>query len=96
VITSRNYDYLLGGKDNFKADREVGDGLIAAIPSAPAQARENRAFLGRAVRHLAAQAGRQAGRQFLDVGTGIPAVGNTHEVAEAAAPDSRIVNFRGR
>ena len=86
--SARVYNYLLGGKDNFKADREVGDGLIAAIPSAPLQARENRAFLGRAVRYLAGQAGI---RQFLDIGTGIPAAGNTHEVAQAAAPDSRIV-----
>ena len=86
--SARVYNYLLGGKDNFRADREVGDGLIAAIPSAPVQARENRAFLGRAVRYLAGQAGI---RQFLDIGTGIPAAGNTHEVAQAAAPDSRIV-----
>jgi hypothetical protein len=86
--SARVYNYLLGGKDNFKADREVGDGLIAAIPSAPVQARQNRAFLGRAVRYLAEQAGI---RQFLDIGTGIPAAGNTHEVAQAAAPDSRIV-----
>ena len=86
--SARVYDYLLGGKDNFAADREVGNGLIAAIPSAPVQARENRAFLGRAVRYLAEQAGI---RQFLDIGTGIPAAGNTHEVAQAAAPDSRVV-----
>jgi hypothetical protein len=86
--SARVYDYLLGGKDNFRADREGGDGLIAALPSAPVQARENRAFLGRAIRYLAGQAGI---RQFLDIGTGIPAVGNTHEVAQAAAPDSRIV-----
>ena len=86
--SARVYNYLLGGKDHFKADREVGDGLIAAIPSAPVQARQNRAFLGRAVRYLAEQAGI---RQFLDIGTGIPAADNTHEVAQAAAPDSRIV-----
>jgi S-adenosyl methyltransferase len=86
--SARVYNYLLGGKDNFKADREVGDGLIAAIPSAPVQARQNRAFLGRAVRYLAREAGI---RQFLDIGTGIPAAGNTHEVAQAVAPDSRIV-----
>jgi S-adenosyl methyltransferase len=72
----------LGGKDNFTADREVGDGLIAAIPPAPVQARQNRALLGRAVGYPAGQAGT---RQFLDIGTGIPAIGNTHEVAQAAA-----------
>jgi hypothetical protein len=86
--SARVYDYLLGGEDNFAADREVGDAIIAAIPSAPLLARENRAFLGRAVRYLAREAGV---RQFLDIGTGIPAAGNTHEVAQAVAPDSRIV-----
>jgi len=86
--SARVYNYLLGGKDNFAADREVGDAIIAAIPSAPLLARENRAFLGRAVRYLAREAGI---RQFLDIGTGIPGAGNTHEVAQAVAPDSRIV-----
>jgi hypothetical protein len=86
--TARVYNYWLGGKDNFAADREVGDAVIAAIPSAPLLARQNRAFLGRAVHYLAMEAGI---RQFLDIGTGIPAAGNTHEVAQAAAPDSRIV-----
>jgi hypothetical protein len=86
--SARVYDYYLGGKDNFAADREVGDAIIAAIPSAPLQARDNRAFLGRAVHYLAREAGI---RQFLDIGTGIPTAGNTHEVAQAVAPDSRIV-----
>ena len=86
--TARVYDYWLGGKDNFAADREVGDAIMAAIPSAPLLARENRAFLRRAVRYLAGEAGI---RQFLDIGTGIPTAGNTHEVAQAVAPDSRIV-----
>ena len=86
--SARVYDYWLGGKDNFAADREVGDAIIAAIPSAPLLARDNRAFLGRAVRYLAGEAGI---RQFLDIGTGIPAAGNTHEVAQATAPDSRVV-----
>ena len=86
--SARVYDYWLGGKDNFAADREVGDAIIAAIPSAPLLARDNRAFLGRAIRYLAREAGV---RQFLDIGTGIPAAGNTHEVAQAAAPDSRVV-----
>jgi hypothetical protein len=75
-------------KDNFKADREVGNRLIAAAQSAPVQTRENRAFPGRAVRYLAEQAGI---RQFLDIGTRILALGNTHEVAQATASDSRIV-----
>jgi hypothetical protein len=86
--SARVYDYWLGGKDNFAADREVGDAIIAAIPSVPLLARDNRAFLGRAVRYLAREAGI---RQFLDIGTGIPTAGNTHEVAQAVAPDSRIV-----
>jgi hypothetical protein len=85
---ARVYDYWLGGKDNFAADRKVGDSVMAAIPSAPLLARQNRAFLGRAVHYLAAEAGI---RQFLDIGTGIPTAGNTHEVAQAAAPDARVV-----
>jgi hypothetical protein len=86
--SARVYDYWLGGKDNFAADREVGDAVIAAIPSTPFLARANRAFLGHAVRYLAEEAGI---RQFLDIGTGIPTAGNTHEVAQAAAPGSRVV-----
>ena len=85
---ARVYNYWLGGKDNFAADRKVGDSVMAAIPSAPLLARDNRAFLGRAVHYLAAEAGI---RQFLDIGTGIPTAGNTHEVAQAAAPDARVV-----
>ena len=85
---ARVYDYWLGGKDNFAADRKVGDSVMAAIPSAPLLARDNRALLGRAVHYLAAEAGI---RQFLDIGTGIPTAGNTHEVAQAAAPDARVV-----
>jgi hypothetical protein len=86
--SARVYDYWLGGKDNFAADRALGDAIIAAMPSTRFAARANRAFLGRAVRYLAAEAGI---RQFLDIGTGIPAAGNTHEVAQTAAPDSRVV-----
>jgi hypothetical protein len=85
---ARIYDYLLGGKDNYAADRKAGDALIAAYPTMVDLARANRAFLGRAVRFLAAEAGI---RQFLDIGTGIPAAGNTHQVAQEAAPDSRVV-----
>src|SRR5215470_15867157 len=79
---ARVYNYWLGGKDNFAADREAGDRAIAAYPGIVRAARANRAFLARAVRYLAAEAGI---RQFLDVGTGIPAAGNTHEVAQAVA-----------
>ena len=85
---ARVYDYLLGGKDNFGADRALGDAVARAMPSARKMVRANRAFLGRAVRYLVAEAGV---RQFLDVGTGIPTAGNTHEVAQATAPESRIV-----
>jgi hypothetical protein len=85
---ARVYDYMLGGKDNFAADRALADAVTAAMPSAPFMARANRAFLGRAVRYLTKEAGI---RQFLDIGTGIPAAGNTHEVAQAVAPESRVV-----
>jgi hypothetical protein len=86
--TARVYNYWLGGRENFAADRALGDAMIAAMPATRFAARANRAFLGRAVRYLAAEAGI---RQFLDIGCGIPAAGNTHEVAQAAAPDSRVV-----
>ncbi len=85
---ARVYDYFLGGKDNFAADRALGDALTAQIPSAPYSARANRAFLGRAVRYLVNERGI---RQFLDIGTGIPSAGNTHEVAQALAPDTRAL-----
>jgi S-adenosyl methyltransferase len=85
---ARVYDYWLGGKDNYAADRALGDAVIAAMPSTRSSARANRAFLGRAVRYLVAEAGIS---QFLDIGTGIPTAGNTHEVAQAAAPQARIV-----
>jgi hypothetical protein len=85
---ARRYNYWLGGKDNFAADRESGDLLAKSYPAARIAARANRAFLGRAVRHLAGKAGV---RQFLDIGTGLPTAGNTHEVAQRIAPSSRIV-----
>jgi hypothetical protein len=85
---ARIYDYWLGGKDNFAADREAGDQAIAAYPAILRGVRAQRAFLARAVRYLAIAAGV---RQFLDVGTGIPTANNTHEVALAAAPDARVV-----
>jgi hypothetical protein len=85
---ARIYDYWLGGKDNFKVDREAAEEMIQAFPGIVAGVRMNRAFLGRAIHYLAAEAGI---RQFLDIGTGLPSANNTHEVAQRAAPDSRIV-----
>src|SRR5580704_5066710 len=85
---ARIYDYLLGGKDNYAADRAAVDAVLKIAPEMGFTARANRAFLGRAVRYLAAEEGI---RQFLDIGTGIPTAGNTHHVAQAAAPDSRVV-----
>ena len=86
--SARIYDYLLGGKDNFTADREVAEADLRANPASRVGPRQNRAFLCRAVRYLAAEAGI---RQFLDVGTGIPTSPNTHEVAQGVAPGCRIV-----
>jgi len=85
---ARIYDYWLGGKDNFQVDREAAEEMIQAFPGIVAGVRMNRAFLGRAIHHLAADAGI---RQFLDIGTGLPSSNNTHEVAQRAAPESRIV-----
>jgi hypothetical protein len=85
---ARVYDYWLGGKDNFAADRKLAEQFKAADPAVIAGVRSNRAFLGRAVHFLAADAGI---RQFLDIGTGIPASNNTHEVAQRAAPAARVV-----
>ena len=85
---ARVYDYWLGGENNFPADREAGDRVLAAAPGLRERVRANRAFLVRAVRYLAAEAGID---QFLDIGTGIPSANNTHEVALAAEPGSRIV-----
>jgi len=86
--TARVWNYWLGGKDNFPADREAGDQVRALIPEIVDSARADRAFLGRVVRFLVNEAGI---RQFLDIGTGIPTANNTHQVAQAAAPESRIV-----
>jgi len=85
---ARVYNYWLGGKDHFAADRELAERFIKADPEVIAGVRANRAFLGRAVHFLAAKARL---RQFLDIGTGIPTANNTHEVAQRAAPDSRVV-----
>ncbi|TDQ04322.1 SAM-dependent methyltransferase [Labedaea rhizosphaerae] len=84
---ARVYDYFLGGTANWAIDRELGDRLISRVPIIRDIAVANRMFLNRAVRYLA-----KAGvRQFLDIGSGVPTVGNTHEVADEIAPDSRVV-----
>jgi len=85
---ARVYDYWLGGKDNFAADRAAAEQAIRDCPDIVPTARANRSFLARVVRYLAADAGI---RQFLDIGTGIPTENNTHEVAQAIAPGSRVV-----
>ena len=85
---ARVYNYWLGGKDHFAADRELAERFIKADPEVIAGVRANRAFLGRAVHYLATKARL---RQFLDIGTGIPTANNTHEVAQRAAPESRVV-----
>ncbi|GAA4608818.1 hypothetical protein BJY16_007027 [Actinoplanes octamycinicus] len=84
---ARRYNYLLGGKDNFAADRASAEAIEAAMPTIRLAALENRAFLQRAVRFLA----ERGIRQFLDIGTGIPSADNTHEVAQRIDPASRIV-----
>jgi SAM-dependent methyltransferase len=86
--SARVYDYLIGGKNHFEADREAARSLMAVLPAGNIGPRENRAFLGRAVGYLAAEAGV---RQFLDIGTGLPTTSNVHEVAQAIAPSARIV-----
>jgi S-adenosyl methyltransferase len=83
---ARVYDYWLGGTHNFLADQDAGRAVIAADPNMRDMARANRAFLGRAVRFLATQ----GIRQYLDIGSGIPTQGNVHEIAQQAAPGSRV------
>ena len=78
---ARMYDYFLGGKNNFAVDRETAEKALQSWGTVRTAARENRAFLGRAVRFLVAEAGI---RQFLDIGTGLPTANNVHEVAQAA------------
>jgi trans-aconitate methyltransferase len=85
---ARVYDYWLGGKDNFAADRAMGERTLQAYPNLVYSVRANRAFLTRTVRFLVGEAGI---RQFLDIGTGIPTANNTHEVAQRIAPEARIV-----
>src|SRR5579863_3792824 len=86
--SARMYDYYLGGKNHFAADRETAEKGLASWRAGRTAARENRAFLGRAVRFLVAEAGI---RQFLDIGTGLPTTNNVHEVAQELAPSARIV-----
>ncbi|GAA4976734.1 O-methyltransferase involved in polyketide biosynthesis [Nonomuraea thailandensis] len=84
---ARIYDYLLGGKDHFAADRQAAEAVLQSVPNARQSARANRAFLSRAVRALV-----EAGvRQFLDIGAGLPTQENVHQVAQRAAPNSRVV-----
>jgi hypothetical protein len=85
---ARVYNYWLGGKDNYAADREAAEQVIAAYPVIHTSVRAQRAFLGRAVHYLVTDGGV---RQFLDIGTGLPSANNTHEVAQREAPESRIV-----
>lgn len=84
----RIWNYWLGGKDNFVVDREAGDAFVAMYPPIVDVARGSRGFLQRAVTHLATKEGI---RQFLDIGTGLPTVNNTHEVAQSVAPETRVV-----
>jgi hypothetical protein len=85
---ARIYDYVLGGKDNFAADREAAQRLLAALPDIAGVVRDNRSFIGRVVRFLAGEAGI---RQFLDLGAGLPTQSCVHEMAQAVAPDARVV-----
>ena len=86
--SARVYDYWLGGKDHFPADRALGEAIAGQLPTIRTQVRGQRAFLGRAVRYLVRDAGV---RQYLDVGTGIPSAGNVHDVAQELAPESRVL-----
>src|SRR6267142_1807397 len=86
--SARIWNYWLGGKDNYAVDREAGDAYKEVFPGIAVVARTSRAFLTRAVRYLAGEAGM---RQFLDIGTGLPTANNTHQVAQSVAPESRIV-----
>ncbi|MET7885055.1 SAM-dependent methyltransferase [Streptomyces avermitilis] len=85
---ARVWNYWIGGKDNYQVDQEVGEQVAAMFPVIRDVARADRAFLGRAVRHLTAECGM---RQFMDIGTGLPTLDNTHEIAQRIAPDARIV-----
>ncbi|MEV3924163.1 SAM-dependent methyltransferase [Actinomadura coerulea] len=86
--SARIWNFLLGGTDNYPVDRQAGEGIFAVFPGMVAMARQSRRMLRRVVRHLAGEAGV---RQFLDIGTGLPTMDNTHEIAQRLAPASRIV-----
>jgi hypothetical protein len=86
--SARVWNYWLGGKDNYPVDRAMGDEILAMVPDMPRIARLQRAFLTRAVHYLVGEAGI---RQFLDIGTGLPTADNTHQAAQAIAPEARIV-----
>jgi hypothetical protein len=86
--SARIWNYWLGGKDNYPVDEEAGDAYTAVFPGIVTIARSSRAFLGRSIRYLVTEVGI---RQFLDIGTGLPTVDNTHEVAQRFAPEARIV-----
>jgi hypothetical protein len=86
--SARVWNYWLGGKDNYPADRAMGEQILAMVPDMPRIARLQRAFLTRAIQYLAGETGI---RQFLDIGTGLPTADNTHQAAQAIAPESRIV-----
>jgi SAM-dependent methyltransferase len=83
---ARMYDYMLGGRENFQADRDAVDGILRALPEVRETVRDNRAFLRRAVRYLA----EQGVSQFLDVGSGLPTQDNVHEIARETSPDARV------
>jgi hypothetical protein len=86
--SARIYDYLLGGKDNFQADRTAAEAIVEASPSLPISMRANRQYMARVAHYLAAERGI---RQFLDIGTGLPTSPNLHEVVQQVAPESRVV-----
>ncbi len=86
--SARIYDYYLGGKDNFPADREAAEQALTVVPNGRVAARQNRALMHRATRRLAAEV---SIRQFLDIGTGIPTSPNLHETARSIAADTRVI-----
>lgn len=85
---ARVYDFFLGGKDNFAVDRQVAEMVLTVAPDAPEAGKANREFLRRVVRYLVEEAGI---RQFLDIGSGLPTAGNVHEIAQASAPEAKVV-----
>ena len=86
--SARLWNYWLGGKDNFQPDREAGDAIAGMLPSIVTLAQEDRKFLRRSVQHMVRDGGI---RQILDIGTGLPTANNTHEVAQAVAPETKVV-----